>query len=231
MDQQDFAVLDNCLWHALRDTQHDFSLGQAPAFRFRPEILPFIGFDHRVSAPLAGLQPFMAPGEQVFVVGDLPDTLSGWTVLRELDGAQMVCPQLLPGEVRHLAELQLLNENDWEEMHALVQAVQPGYYRQRTPLLGLYWGIKVDGKLAAMAGERFRLPGFTEVSAVCTYPAHTGKGYAQQLTTAVCRHIYAQGAIPFLHVLKTNTRAIALYERLGFYKRRDIPFYQVSAPL
>lgn len=231
MDQELFATLDNCLWHALRDTQQDFSLGQAPAFRFRPDVLPFIGFDDTVSAPLTALQYLMTPGEQVFVVGDLPATLSGWEVLRQLDGAQMVCTQLLPAAAKQPADIVLLTEADWEEMFRLVQAVQPGYYRERTPLLGVYRGIKVDGKLVAMAGERFRLPGLIEVSAVCTYPAYSGRGYAQQLTTAVCEHIFEQGAVPFLHVLRSNTRAIALYERLGFYKRRDIPFYQVSAPL
>ena len=68
----------------------------------------------------------------------------------------------------------------------------------------------------AMAGERLKVPGYTEVSAVCTHPDHTGKGYARMLMREIMRGIRDRGEIPFLHVRSENTRAIGVYERLGF---------------
>ena len=81
-------------------------------------------------------------------------------------------------------------------------------------------GIRCEGKLVAMAGERLKVPGHTEVSAVCTHPDHLGKGYAAMLMTEIMRGIWDRGEVPFLHVRGDNRRAIALYERLGFRIRR-----------
>jgi predicted GNAT family acetyltransferase len=92
--------------------------------------------------------------------------------------------------------------------------------------MGTYVGIRCDGKLVAMAGERLKVPGYTEVSAVCTHPDHTGKGYARLLMTEVMRGIRDRGEIPFLHVRGDNTRAIELYERLGF-RTRTMPHLAV----
>jgi predicted GNAT family acetyltransferase len=85
--------------------------------------------------------------------------------------------------------------------------------------LGYYVGIRAGGKLVAMAGERMKVPGYTEVSAVCTHPDYLGKGYAAALMTEVMRSIRERGEKPFLHVRSDNARAIAIYERLGFSKR------------
>ncbi|MGH9518070.1 MAG: GNAT family N-acetyltransferase, partial [Terriglobales bacterium] len=76
-----------------------------------------------------------------------------------------------------------------------------------------------DGRLAAMAGERLHPPGFTEVSAVCTHPDFAGQGLAAALVTAAARRILARGEVPMLHVRSDNSRAIALYQRLGFRER------------
>jgi predicted GNAT family acetyltransferase len=74
--------------------------------------------------------------------------------------------------------------------------------------------------LVAMSGQRLQVPGYTEVSAVCTHPEHTGKGYAAALMLEVMRRIRDRGETPFLHVRGDNSRAIALYERLGFRARK-----------
>jgi predicted GNAT family acetyltransferase len=104
-------------------------------------------------------------------------------------------------------------------MIELTALTKPGPFSTRTHELGTYLGIRDAGKLVAMAGERLKVPGFTEVSAVCTHPEHTGHGYARILMSEVMRRIRSRGEAPFLHVREDNVRAIALYERLGFAVR------------
>jgi predicted GNAT family acetyltransferase len=109
-----------------------------------------------------------------------------------------------------------LGDNDSPEMVELASLTKPGPFGRRTHELGYYVGIRDNGKLVAMAGERLKVPGYTEVSAVCTHPDHLGKGYAAKLMTEVMRCIRKRGEKPFLHVRSDNARAIAIYERLGF---------------
>jgi predicted GNAT family acetyltransferase len=109
---------------------------------------------------------------------------------------------------------------------ALATLTKPGPFGSRTHELGTYVGIRSKGKLVAMSGERLKVPGYTEVSAVCTHPDHAGKGYARILMTEIMRGIRERGEIPMLHVRRDNTRAVALYERLGF-KTRTVVHYAV----
>jgi predicted GNAT family acetyltransferase len=103
--------------------------------------------------------------------------------------------------------------------------VQPGYFKSRTFELGAYFGIYENDRLVAAAGERMKMDGYTEVSAVVTHPEHTGKGYAKKLVSYTTARIFAEGRIPYLHVAQTNTAAIYLYEKLGFKTRRKISFW------
>jgi predicted GNAT family acetyltransferase len=136
-------------------------------------------------------------------------------------GVQMVAKRDLRSEAAG-DDLIPLSDSDAREMLALATLTQPGPFLARTPIMGEFLGIRVDGKLVAMAGERMRMPGCTEVSAVCTHPDFTGRGYAARLSTAVTAAIQARGDQPFLHAWKTNVRAISLYERLGFEHRIDV---------
>ena len=104
-------------------------------------------------------------------------------------------------------------------MLALARLTQPGPFGMRTRELGNYIGIRREGKIVAMAGERLRVDAYTEISAVCTHPAHLGRGFAAKLMTELAHRIRARGETPILHVRGSNTRAIALYERLGFETR------------
>ncbi|PPK60595.1 FR47-like protein [Actinokineospora auranticolor] len=100
----------------------------------------------------------------------------------------------------------------------------------RTIELGTYLGIRRAGVLVAMAGERLRPPGWTEISAVCTDPAARGQGLATRLVLAVAAGIRARGETPFLHTGARNTNAIRLYEALGFRLRREMPFLLLTVP-
>ena len=115
---------------------------------------------------------------------------------------------------------------DVPEMVALATLTKPGPFVQCTRELGTYLGIRHDGQLIAMAGERMKVPGYTEVSAVCTHPDHIGKGYARALMTEIMRRIRERGEVPFLHVRQDNVRAIELYKKLGF-RQRVVQHYAV----
>jgi len=115
-----------------------------------------------------------------------------------------------------------LGAADAPEMLALATLTEPGPFGPRTHELGGFLGVKLDGRLVAMAGERMKPEGFTEVSGVCTHPDHRGHGYAAMLSTAVAERVLARGETPFLHAYASNTAAIGLYERLGFRLRTDV---------
>lgn len=123
-----------------------------------------------------------------------------------------------------------LGPADISEMRALVALTQPGPFGPRTPELGRYIGVRHDGELLAMAGERLRLDGATEISAVCTRPDHRGRGLAAALVVDAATHIAGRGDLPFLHAAATNTDAIRVYEKLGFTLRRMITAIIIKAP-
>ena len=111
---------------------------------------------------------------------------------------------------------------DVSEMEQLVELTKPGPFARRTIVLGSYIGIRKDGRLVAMAGERMRCDGFTEISAVCTQPDHCGRGHALFLVSTLMRDILARGETPFLHIFSDNTGAAALYRKLGFAYCRSL---------
>lgn len=117
-------------------------------------------------------------------------------------------------------------------MLALADVTEPGPFNERTHELGRYVGFRRNGRLLAMAGERFRMPGFVEISAVCTHPDARGEGLAAELTLNVAESIRAGGAEAMLHVLEGNENAIRLYQKLGFIVRRrvDVAFAQWHGP-
>jgi predicted GNAT family acetyltransferase len=94
-------------------------------------------------------------------------------------------------------------------------------------MMGDYYGIRQNGELVAVTGERMRMEGLTEISAVVTHPDFTGRKYAQQLVAHVAIKNIEAGIIPFLHVAESNERAIGLYKRLGFTRRRIIDFWKI----
>ncbi len=116
----------------------------------------------------------------------------------------------------------LLTVADIAAMMDLVAATEPGPFGPRTPLLGRYLGIWQGDRLVAMAGERLRVPGHVELSAICVRPEARGKGYAAALTARLMRLAFEGGEVPFLHVRPDNVGAVALYKRLGFATRREL---------
>lgn len=221
------SILDAPAWNALTSVQQTFATGAGHVKRYRRGILPFAACEPGYENEIASLTSMLEPGEIFYLIGELPPLPAYFTVLKELPCAQMVLQKPLPDIGYHIP-IQPLSADHKDEMFNLINKVQPGYYEPETYQLGNYFGIRQDGKLVAIAGERMRLEGLTEISAICTDPEYAGRKYAQQLIWGLCKYNLNQGITPFLHVIETNERAIRLYEFMGFVRRRTISFWQLQ---
>lgn len=222
MTLRDECLLDNPVWHAL----------QGPLSRFA---LPAVGedlvqFDHDVS-PFSAIDipddsSWGKVAEEVGREGfcglfraDLPELPSGWEEHYRGSCLQMVAGDLPPAQN---PGIEVLQPADATDALALAELTEPGPFLLRTPELGRFVGVRRDGELVAMAGERFRVPGFVEISAVCALPKMRGQGLAAALTLNVAESIRAGGDEAFLHVLVENENAIRLYQKLGFVTRCEL---------
>lgn len=213
--------LDRPVWSALSSHWTPLSLGDDRARRLHPDYGPFAApADASVVAleALAALAPTEG-GLVLLEAEDLP-VPSALGVVQVAVAQQMVAEAVAPSSPGFIYTT--LTDADAADMLALAQLTEPGPFSTRTHQLSAFIGVKVDGRLAAMAGERMRLPGFAEVSGVCTHPDFRGKGYAAELSRVVARRILARGETPFLHVYAHNAPAIAIYETLGFRLRRTM---------
>lgn len=169
---------------------------------------------------LAALTPLLPADGPMWIVETEPVAAPpGAQVVQHADVWQMVATDLSPDAPRNV-EIVPLTDADAPRMRTLADLTEPGPFLASTHRLGEFIGVVRDGVLAAMAGERLKPAGFTEVSGVCTHPDHRGQGYAAVLTHAVARKIQDRGETPFLHVYAGNIGAIRVYEALGFTLRR-----------
>jgi predicted GNAT family acetyltransferase len=160
------------------------------------------------------------PGMPVAILGNNPpDDHPDWMAMQRMEGFQMTCDT--PIEYEEM-EFEILTPVDVPQMMELVELTKPGPFSPRTIEMGEYIGVKVDGKLVAMGGERMKPEGHIEISAICTHPEHRGKGYAKAITGALTNMVLERGETPFLYVIANNTPAIKLYEKLGYKTRRTI---------
>jgi predicted GNAT family acetyltransferase len=211
-------LLDNPIWNALTTRQEGFAQIDGPARKFPSQVTTLAGFADPTPASLTALGRLLQPREAVglFLMGPVP-VAEGLIAVRELPLVQMWYAGA--PEVPAHTECIELGPADVPEMVALAKLTEPGPFGARTRELGTYLGIRWNGELAAMAGERLTLPGYTEISAVCTHPRHSGRGYATRLVAELTRRILGRGERPFLHVREDNTRAVDVYRRLGFVSR------------
>ncbi|WP_411106568.1 GNAT family N-acetyltransferase [Streptomyces sp. cmx-4-9] len=223
------GVLDHPAWAALTGPHRGFAVtGPAGlAVRYPGDVSPLAALhdpaDPRAWADLAALAE---PGGLLLVTG-LSGPPEGWETVVSLPGVQ------LDGrDVRGRASAQAvpLGPADVPEMLELVALAKPGPFRERTVELGTYLGIRHEGRLVAMAGERMRPAGWSEISAVCTHPGHRGRGLGALLTRAVVAAIRERGDQPFLHAAAENAGAVRLYESMGFRLRRRPSFFGVRPP-
>lgn len=219
------AALNNPLWSALTTAQAHFASGGPLAKRYPAEVAPFIAASEPSAAAADALAELVSPGEIVNIVSVTPKLDKGWELLGTGNIVQMIWRDDAPTPDEDSTGITALTDADTSDMMALTSLVFPGYFRRRTPEMGEYFGIRQDGKFAAMTGERMKVFGYEEVSAVCTHPDFTGRGYAARLVNHVVAKQLKRGIVPFLHVNETNTRARALYARLGFADRALLPLW------
>jgi ribosomal protein S18 acetylase RimI-like enzyme len=225
------ATLVNPIWQAATTRQRHFAYGEGPARRYHREVLPMAALKDHSAEAVAALTAMVLPGERVWLFEEPPALhAQQWRVARRIPGFQMVCDALRPegGPASGPESVMLDPVADAAEMNELKAIAFPGFFGMRTPEMGRYRGIRVGGELVAMAGERLALPGYREVSAICTHPAHLGRGYARQLTREATAAILDDGDIAFLHVADGNGAAIHIYEQLGFVRCADALFVQVE---
>jgi ribosomal protein S18 acetylase RimI-like enzyme len=234
--EADPGLLDDPVWHALTGPHRRFAVtpdhsdGPARAYRYRVDVVPFAALDE-IDDPQAwhelaelcgpeGRAALESPSSRGAIT--VPD---GWTVVNVLPVAQMIAPAggLTTDEALTSPEpLIALGLRDADEMMTLAELTHPGPFAASTVELGGYLGVRREGQLVAMAGRRMHLPGWIEISAVCTHPDHRGQGLSRMLIAAVETAIRQQGHQAFLHVLHENTTAIDIYRRLGFTTRADM---------
>ena len=211
--------LDQPIWTALTTRQQALAEGGALARRFPLAIGPFADMVDMSPESFAALGALMSGSEiAVLFTSDAVTAPDEFTVRLADTGEQMIgtpAESSLSG-----VEIVTLGASDVPEMIALVELTKPGPFSTRTHELGKFLGIRVDGQLVAMTGERMKPGNYTEMTAVCVHPSHRGRGYAQALLGAVARGIVDRGEIPFLHVFTSNISAIALYQRQGMEIRR-----------
>jgi len=218
-------VLDNPIWNALCTGNEHLAVGNDQARYVHKEVGSFAGLRQYSSSAFADLYDLTPAGTAtILFTADKVAIPDNWKVLVQKDLLQLVyeyptLPAFYPTGVVPLQGPHI------PAMLVLTAQTKPGPFLQRTIEFGEYHGIFEGEELVAMVGERLQPTPYTELSAVCTHPAHLGKGYAARLLQYQMQRILAAGRVPFLHVLPENTRACAVYERLGFYTRRNLQFY------
>jgi predicted GNAT family acetyltransferase len=216
------SALNRPVWSALTTGDRRFAEGGSLALRFPPDIAPFGATADDSPEAFAALKELLAEdGRVALVTVDKLRPYPGLEIVREAPVIQMIADGKTPAPPEDPAPI-VLGSSDVPEMLRLAEQTNPGPFGPRTHELGQYIGVRVDGALAAMAGERMRLDRAVEISAVCVSPDHRGKGYAAFLVAWLVRKLRAEGAMPFLHVFTDNSSAVALYERLGFATRKTL---------
>ncbi|HEX4049090.1 MAG TPA: GNAT family N-acetyltransferase [Elusimicrobiota bacterium] len=211
--------LDRPIWEALSTTHASMAEGGSLAKRYPREVSPLAALREQSPEAYAALGRLLAPEEAaVLFLNEPPRPPAGWTLVRDGRLEQRVC-SAPPAPPRSAAGIEPLGPDEAPEMLALAELTKPGPFRSRTVEFGGYIGIRDAGRLVAMAGQRTRPAGYTEISAVCTHPDARGRGHAEALIAALARTIFGRGEIPFLGVRPDNEGARRLYERLGFKVR------------
>ena len=214
-------VLDRPIWSALETRHQAFAQGGALARRYPSSIVPFAATAADDTESLQALAELASAGESIVLLQAdaiaLPRELAP---ISTASGVQMV----LEAPVQAVSDerVQRLTGDDAAAMLALASLTKPGPFTLGALSLGDFWGIKIDGRLVAMAGERMKQPGYTELSGVCSHPDFRGGGLGRLLSVFLANQIMARGEVPYLHAYATNAAAISLYESVGFRLRSEM---------
>ncbi len=213
-------ALDKPIWSALETRQAHYAEGGELARRFRADVSPFVAGRDGSRAAAQAMAELIPAGDDVSLLEVAPpDAPAGVSETRKLC-LQMVWETLTPAETAF--DIVQLGESDAAEMLALALLTKPGPFRARTHTMGRFVGVRAGGRLIAMAGERMHMPGYREISAVCTLPEFRGRGLGAALMRVIGARMMQEGDQPFLHSYADNAGAVALYRKLGFVVRAEV---------
>lgn len=215
--------LDRPIWTMLTGRQAHLAEGDARAMRIDRGYGVFgVAADtgDAAQAALAALVP--DEGELWIVEGDRWPVPAGTREVKRAALAQMLAGGPPPPPRDDEPDILALGEADAAEMAALADHAKPGPWGPATHRYGPFFGIRENGRLLAMAGQRILVPGMAEVSGVATWQDCRGRGLARALIGHVMRAMVSRGETPFLHSYADNAGAIGLYESLGFRIRREV---------
>ena len=202
-------------------TQRALAEGDARARRYATDVTPFADMPDLSAENFAALAALMSPTDiAVLFTPEAVKAPAEFKIVLAETGEQMIgTPVETPANG---VDIVTLGAGDVPDMIELTELTKPGPFYARTHELGTFLGIRADGQLVAMTGERMKPAHYTEMTAVCVHPSHRGRGYGQMLLSAISRGILSRGEIPFLHVFTSNHSAIALYRRQGMEIRRRL---------
>src|ERR1700687_861240 len=221
------SLFANPAWHALQTKHRHLAVSEGDACRYPAEIVPFAAVAAPTSVALQQLHSLLAPAEFVWLIGGNFPHVPELRFEETLECLQMVLPEeVVPPDPA--IEIAKLSDTNAAEMVALTDLAFPGFFRRRTCEMGSYYGVRSDSELIAMGGERLMLEGYSEISGVCTHPAHRGKGLAASLIWRLVRDHRRDGLVSWLHVGAANHHAIELYVRLGFKEVRKVTLNRIS---
>ncbi|TYA71569.1 GNAT family N-acetyltransferase [Seonamhaeicola marinus] len=216
--------LDNPVWYALTDEHSDYHISYGKVKFYHPDFTPFGAFID-IEDTVKAIKTHSNLLDSFFIVGEEPKLPPSFSITKYV-GLQMI----IYNEIEHPISEDIieLNDQNHEDLMELMALVYPHFFKEKTRLLGRYFGIYKNEQLVAVTGERMQTKNFTEISAVVTHPDHTGNGFAKQLVAYTAKKILEKGKTPFLHVDQNNTGPIKLYKKLGFKVRREMQYWLIS---
>jgi ribosomal protein S18 acetylase RimI-like enzyme len=218
----------NPVWNALHSTHRHLAITLGLACKYPSGVAPFSALRENTPAAVADLLALLEPNEITYVVDPKPPSIDGLSVEPGPLCLQMnFPPDAAPPALRNDLAIEKLTCADAPAMVGLTDIAYPGYFRPQTCRMGRYYGVRQDGILVAMAGERLCPFPFREISGVCTHPEHRGKGYAAALMTRLLHDHRRTGALSALWVLSSNRQAIDLYRRIGFIPVRQTQLHRL----
>jgi len=225
-------VFANPVWHALKTRQSGFAEVAGEACKYASDVAPFGAVGEWSEDEAEHLRSLLKPKEILYLMGEMPvaapgELAPGLVFQGSIAGLQMVLAARADAPLVQKIDIIQLSSENAAEMVELTTIAFPGYFRMRTCEMGTYYGVRVDGRLVSMAGERMKFDRYVEISGVCTHPEHTGKGYAAALITQLLEDHRRDGWLSCLHLSAANKRAFDLYERLGFVTNREVQFHRV----
>ncbi len=216
---------DNPPMEALRSSQQHFAIVAGAARKYPADVTPFAAIEGDSFEALRDLFSIMEPGEATYLVSHALSAMpKGLSCRGPLAVKQMTYPHDRPLPFALESDgvvIEPLSCANAVEMVEITSIAFPGFFRVRTCEMGNYYGIRHDGRLVAMCGERMNIGDYHEISGLCTHPDFRGRGYAAVLMMQLMRDHRNAGLQSYLHVSANNANAIALYERMGFDHRGE----------